>query len=139
MSEGATMSTPAAALNERLLLEYGERVVVENVAAGIDQPVLAVIRIGIERNVGHDAGARESVFSACRRRAGSVHRDSWPSLPSGVLSDASIAGKSAIAGTAELQASFGHGHELVGRVRDTPGHRRNGLWARPLPSITKTG
>src|SRR6266702_958287 len=42
-------------LNERLLLENGERLVVENVTARIDHPVLAVARIRIERNVGHDA------------------------------------------------------------------------------------
>ena len=55
MSLGATMSTPAAACDKRLLHQRFDGLVVDDVAAVVDQAVLAVRGVGIERDVGDHA------------------------------------------------------------------------------------
>jgi len=75
-------------LNERLLLEYGERVVVEDGGRGDRSVRPAVIGIGIERDIGHDAELGKRFFSIPTTR-GISPSGFVASLPSGFLSDGS--------------------------------------------------
>ena len=62
MSDGATMSTPASRVSERLLLQYREGLVVEHIAGLVDEAVLPMARVGIERDVGDDADFRKALL-----------------------------------------------------------------------------
>ena len=46
---------PGCRVAERLLLQHGHRLVIEHVTAGVDQAVLAVRRVRIERPIGNHA------------------------------------------------------------------------------------
>ena len=59
MSDGATMSTPACAWVSACLSQHRDRLVVQDVAGVVDDAVLAVAGVRIERDVGHDAELRE--------------------------------------------------------------------------------
>jgi len=73
-------------------------------------PSWRVIGIGSSGHVGHDAELGKAFFRM-PTSAGSVHRDSVASLPSGVLSDGSIAGR-APSPARRAQASLGYGMSL---------------------------
>jgi hypothetical protein len=63
MSDGATTSAPACGVAQRLLGQRLEGLVVHHVAArvgGVDQAVLAVAGVGIERHVGDHAQLGEA-------------------------------------------------------------------------------
>ena len=64
MSEGATISTPASRLSKRLLLQNRNGVVVQNVAGVIDNAVLTVAGVGIQRNIGHHTELGKMLFEA---------------------------------------------------------------------------
>jgi hypothetical protein len=55
MSDGAMMSAPGRRLVERLADQHLDRGVVQHIAGRIDQAVLPVAGIGIERNIGEHA------------------------------------------------------------------------------------
>ena len=55
MSDGATMSAPASAWTSAWSTRIVDGVVVDDVAGDVDQAVVAVRGIGIERDVGQHA------------------------------------------------------------------------------------
>ena len=61
MSDGATMSTPASAWQSAWRDERRHGRVVGHVAGRVEQAVLAVAGIGVERDVGDHAELRETV------------------------------------------------------------------------------
>ena len=67
MSDGATMSTPA--LDQRLLTQHGQCLVIQHIAALVDQAILSVAGVGVQRHVGHHAQLREACLE-CTHRAG---------------------------------------------------------------------
>ena len=52
------MSAPASAWTSAWLDQHLDRLVVDHVAASVDQPVLPVAGVGIERDVGEHADLR---------------------------------------------------------------------------------
>ena len=58
MSDGATMSAPASAWTSAWSTRICDGVVVDDVAGLVDQPVMAVRGVGIERDVGEHADLR---------------------------------------------------------------------------------
>jgi hypothetical protein len=76
MSDGATMSTPARH-DIRPAHQHGDRFVIENIAGVVDQAVLSVARVRIERDVGDHAEFREALLEGCdrlRREAVGIER-----------------------------------------------------------------
>ena len=77
MSLGATMSTPACGLHQRLLRQHRDRLVVEDVAAVVEQAVLAVAGERVERHVGQHAQLGEALLQlahGARHQAVGVER-----------------------------------------------------------------
>ena len=67
MSDGATMSTPASAWHSACVessADHGR--IVGDVAGLVEQAVLAVAGVRIERDVGHDPRTPESAASSAR-------------------------------------------------------------------------
>jgi len=71
MSDGATISAPASAY-QSLLGEGGDGVVVDDVARFIDEAVMAMRGVGIERDVGQHADLRHRVLDRLDRAADEV-------------------------------------------------------------------
>ena len=55
MSDGAMISAPAFGLVDRLVDQHCHRIVIDDIAGVVEQPVLAVAGIGVERDIGEDA------------------------------------------------------------------------------------
>ena len=72
MSDGATMSAPGLGLDQRLLDEDLDGVVVDDVASLVDQPVVAVRGVGIERDVGEHADLRHRILDRLDRAADQI-------------------------------------------------------------------
>ena len=72
MSDGATMSAPGRGLHQRLLDEDAHRVVVDDVAAIVDEAVMAVRGVGIERDVGEHADFRHRILDRLDRAADEI-------------------------------------------------------------------
>ena len=67
MSLGAITSAPAARADQRLPAQGFDRDVIQNIAAVIDDAVLAVAGIGIESRIRHHPQLREGVFQGSHR------------------------------------------------------------------------
>ena len=72
MSDGATMSAPASAWTSAWSTSTFDRVVVDDVAGLVDEPVVAVRGVGIERDVGQDADLRHRVLDRLDRAADEI-------------------------------------------------------------------
>jgi hypothetical protein len=97
MSDGAHDVGTRRRLRARLLHERLDGRVVQHVAGGIDEAVLSVRRVGIERDVGDDAEPGSAFLSARTARCTSPSAFQ-ASRPSSLFAAGSGTGKSAIAG-----------------------------------------
>ena len=76
MSDGATMSTPASAWHSACLHERRDGLVVQHVAGVVDEAVLAVARVGVERDVGDHAERGKALLQRAHRARHQPFRDS---------------------------------------------------------------
>ncbi len=72
MSDGAMMSAPACACTSACSTSTGDGVVIDDAAAVIDQPVVAMRRVGIERDVGQHADLRHRILDGADRAADEI-------------------------------------------------------------------
>ena len=119
MSDGATMSTPASAWHSAWRGQRDDRLVVRHVAGLVEQAVLAVARVRVERDVGDDAQLREIAPSARARRAAPGPRDPRPRPRRSDFCAAAITGNSAIAGMpSSTQRSASRNKQVDALARD---------------------
>ncbi|EWS66003.1 hypothetical protein Y695_00717 [Hydrogenophaga sp. T4] len=124
-------------LREGLLHQDVHRGVVQDVVVLVQQPVLAVAGERVERHVGHHAQLRELLLQLAdhpRHQAVRVHGF----FASGVLSDWSITGNSAITGMPSFTQSSATGSSRSRLRRSTPGMEPTAS-RRCAPSRTNTG
>ena len=69
------MSTPASRVRERLLLQHHEGLVVDHVAGLVDQAVLPMDGVRIERDVGDHSHLREALLELAHAARHQALRD----------------------------------------------------------------
>ena len=121
MSLGATMSTPASACTSACSREHGHGAVVDDVAAVVEQPVLAVAGEGVERHVGQHAQFAGSASSARAPRAAPGRPGWWPRGRRASSATGSITGNSAITGMPSATHSSAAANSRSMLRRCTPG------------------
>jgi hypothetical protein len=136
MSLGATMSTPACGLHQRLLDQHFDGLVVQDVAGVVEQAVLAVAGERVERHVGHHAQLREFLLQR-RTTRGTSLRDSR--LRGRRASSARIDDREQRQHRdAQGHALLRHRQQQVEAERSTPGMEAT-AWRLRSPSSTNTG
>ncbi len=121
MSDGAMMSQPASACDQRLLHQHRDGLVVEDDAVA-HQPVMAVAGVGIERHIAQHADLRHRFLDGADRAADQIVR--VERFGAVVVAPSRVGvGKQREAGDGELRRALGGAHRLVDRQALDARHR----------------